>query len=105
MNDHVIHPASLERIRGIHRLSEEYNRRVNAGHAGQLLKLMRKHVDEIEALSRDKNPHYLTETGDLAVLCFELILDGGQPIDDILRKCFLRYENKLTGLLQELKSR
>ncbi|MCM8816894.1 MAG: hypothetical protein NC913_05215 [Candidatus Omnitrophica bacterium] len=96
----ILRKKSLERIKKIHLLSS----RVNAeNHREKLLHLARKHIDEIEQLYIKNNPHADIETGDLAVLCFELILESGKNLDEILENCFLRYERKLKQLLAEKK--
>ena len=73
-------------------------------HLGILLELMRHHIDEIEELFKKKDNHFMVETGDLAVLCYELMLENGGSIDDILMRCFDRYDRKLESLLKEIDS-
>lgn len=100
----VLSKESLERIRGIHRLSQRYNQLVGMPHQRRLLELMRKHVDEIEELAGQGEAHYLVETGDLLILCYELLLEGSASIDEMTVKCFGRYEKKLGELIEEVKS-
>ena len=100
MDNAVLKGPALERIRGIHDLSREFNALTGKPHQERLLELMRAHIPEIEELAREGDPHYLIETGDLLILCFELLLEGKADIDEVTRKCFERYENKLTGLIQ-----
>ncbi len=95
----VIEPAALERIREIHRTSARYNKMIGYDHQQRLLELMRKHVDEIQVLATQKDAHYLIETGDLLILCYELLLEGGGSIDGISEVCFGRYEKKLKELI------
>ena len=59
--------------------------------------------EEIEKLADKKDPHYLIETGDLLILCFELLLEAGVDIDEVVLKCFERYEKKLGELIGEIK--
>jgi hypothetical protein len=99
VKEEVIKVPALERIKGIHKLSLQYNGRTDGAHQKRLLELMRSHIDEIEDLVNNGNDHFLTETGDLAVLCFELLLENNIKIDDILLKCFERYEKKLKDLI------
>lgn len=101
MNKSVIGEVALERIKKIHQLSQQFNARVGKPHQKRLLELIRKHIDEIEGLVAEKDPHYLIETGDLLILCFELLLEGGADIDEVVEKCFGRYERKLNELIQE----
>ena len=95
-------PEALKRIRGIHARSKEFNKRVGMPHQERLLDLMRKHIDEIETLARAGDPHYLVETGDLLILCYELLLESGASIDEVTLKCFERYEKKLKQLIEGL---
>lgn len=98
----VIDPTVLERIRNIHRLSQTFNEKVGREHKSRLLELMREHIDEIDELWAAENPHFLVETGDLIILCFEVLLEKGVSIDEIVEKCFGRYEQKLTNLIDSL---
>lgn len=96
--------AALQRVKKIHRQSQRYNRLAGMPHTQRLLDLMRKHVREISSLQADKDPHFLIETGDLLILCLELLIEYKVSPDKTLLKCCGRYENKLTGLIQtELK--
>lgn len=99
MKECVLNPKALKRIKSIHQLSLSYNKKVGKGHQQRLLKLIRKHIEEIEGLIQSDNRHFLVETGDLIVLCFELLLENKLAIDDILLKCFERYEKKLGKLM------
>jgi hypothetical protein len=105
MPQSVIQKKALIRIKKIHRLSQRYNKKVRYSHRKRLLELMASHVKEIRQLVRQKNKHYLVETGDLMILCFEMLLEDKASADRILRKCFGRYEQKLTMLIDELSLR
>ena len=98
----VIYPAALVKIKKVHQLSALYNQRISVPHQKRLLSLMRKHVDEIEELFAQGDPHAIIETGDLIILCLELILERQASIDDVVNKCFERYTKKLSSLLKEL---
>ena len=104
MDHNVIKKYSLERVKRIHRLSQRFNEMVGKPHQERLLELMRKHVDEIEELAGKEDVHYLVETGDLLILCFELLLEGKADIDEMTLKCFERYERKLTELIEKVES-
>jgi hypothetical protein len=101
MKNNVIQQTALERIKGIHRLSQRFNEMVGKPHQERLLELMRKHVDEIGELAAHNDPHYVVETGDLLILCFELLLEGGADIDEVTLRCFERYERKLSELIEQ----
>ncbi|MCM8814659.1 MAG: hypothetical protein NC937_03490 [Candidatus Omnitrophica bacterium] len=94
----VFSKDTLERIKKIHNLSLRVN---TNNHRKKLLGLAQKHIKEINQLYSEKNPHADIETGDLAVLCFELILESGKNPDEVLEKCFERYEKKLNELLKQ----
>jgi hypothetical protein len=104
MGNTVLYDIALKRIKQIHRLSQEFNAIVHKPHQDRLLELMHKHIDEITELAENKNPHYLIETGDLLILCFELLLEGQADIDEVTEKCFGRYERKLNELIEKVKS-
>ena len=101
MNNPVIGLKHLKRVKGIHVLSRRYNGPVSKTHIAKLLELVDKHAKEIRELYEKGDQHFLTETGDLAVLCLELLLENGADTDTVLRKCFKRYEDKLTRLLEK----
>jgi len=104
MTKKVIAPQALQRIERIHHLSKTYNQKVSCEHTRRLLELMRHHVEEIGELCRDQDTHALVETGDLMVLCCELLLEQKADIDQVMRQCFERYERKLTQLIKEADS-
>src|SRR3989338_2240383 len=99
MKDPVIGPQHIKRLKGIHELSRRYNGRKRDAHNAKLLELIDKHAQEIRELCEKGDRHFLTETGDLAVLCFELLLENGEDPGAVLERCFKRYEDKLTRLL------
>jgi hypothetical protein len=101
MDNSVITPQALQRIRDIHQMSVDYNQRIKKKHMAQLLDLMHKHVEEIAELYHKTDAHFLVETGDLAVLCLEVLLEHQASIDQVILKCFQRYEKKLAGLIKE----
>jgi hypothetical protein len=103
----AITKKALERVRDIHRMSRRYNGRRAGSHTGALMALVREHVDEIEELLRRGDPHAAIETGDLAILCFELILERRRRLPETIETCLGRYEQKLEKLLagQRAKSR
>jgi len=85
-------------IEEIHALSKRYNGKRKT-HAEALLKLVRKHTKEICELHRNKDTHFAVETGDLLILCHELLLDQGKDPDEIMDLCYKRYKEKLAELL------
>ena len=101
MKDTVLQKKFLARTKNIHELSRLYNKKLKNNHKKRLLELMKEHVEEITKLSNKNNRHYLTETGDLIILCFELLIENKVSINKVLLKCFKRYETKLPKLIKE----
>jgi len=97
----VIKDKSLHRIKAIHNLSRKYNKRLSNNHTFKLLELIKEHAKEIQQLHKARDKHYLVETGDLIVLCFEVLLENNASIDKTLLKCFKRYEKRFSSLACE----
>lgn len=89
----VFTKKAIERIKRIHKMSKQVNSSYN--HRKKLLDLAKKHIAEIQQLYKENSSHADIETGDLAVLCFELILESKKDLDKIIETCFDRYEKKL----------
>ena len=96
--------SAVTEIKSIHEKSRLLNSSGKIKHAEVLLELMREHIREVGELVRGHNPHFLVETGDLAVLCLELMLESGVSPDEMLDKCYQRYHKKLDFLLKSQKS-
>ena len=94
----VFSPSACERLCHIHELSRSVNR--GGAHQEVLLNFISNHAQEIKQLLRAGNDHAYIEAGDLIVLCLELILEGGQDMEQIMTRCLLRFEKKLHGLAQ-----
>jgi hypothetical protein len=58
-------------------------------------------VDEIALLHKRRDAHYLIETGDLLILCLEILLENKKDVDKMIELCFGRYERKLNHLMAE----
>ena len=91
---------AIDQIEQIHRKSQCCNSGNNKEHAAVLLELMQKHADEIKQLKEEKNDHYITETGDLLILCMELIKEANASVDEVFEKCYKRYHDKLDSLIE-----
>ncbi len=100
MKTQVINSESLLRVAAIHKLSQEHNKNLGNDHTLRLIELAQEHTEEIRQLFQDKNDHYLIETGDLVILCLEVLLENNKSIDEVLTRCFQRYEKKLPELLR-----
>ena len=92
MKKRILNESALEKIKNIHELSQKKNAQ---NHTKKLLSMMTHHIDEIKELIVEDNPHAVIETGDLIILCMELILQQNGCIDSTLSKCFKRFEDKL----------
>jgi len=101
MDEPVLTSQARQRLRQIHALSARLNALEGRPHRQRLMELVRHHVREIDELAQRQDPHHIVETGDLLILCFELLLESGADIDEVTRVCFERYDKKLTGLIQQ----
>lgn len=99
MKDKPLTAFSRRQISLIHAKSRKYNLRRGEKHAVKLIELIKKHAGEIDDLRRKRDRHYVVETGDLAVLCFELIKEAKSCPDKILAQCYRRYHKKLDDFL------
>lgn len=94
--------SAVDEIKVIQDLSQKLARIKDKSHSDILLELMRKHIDEILLLYKNKDKHYLVETGDLLILCLELLLENRRSPDSIMSVCYRRYRRKLKRLLKHL---
>ncbi len=94
----MIDERAQQRLKAIHALSQRYNEKEGVPHTQRLLELMRHHVVEIQELLALEDKHALVETGDLLILCVELLLEYGVSPDEMLNVCMGRYEKKLGEL-------
>ena len=88
----------------IHRYSKKYNKLIKKNHSTALLDLMNEHIKEIRRRYRKGDKHYLIETGDLLILCFELVKESKRSPDSVLFKCYRRYHKKLPSLIKNCKA-
>lgn len=98
-------PFSKRHIKAIHRLSQHYNRLRHKKHPRVLLDLIKEHAQEIAQLYGKKDKHYVTETGDLLILCLELVKEAQADPDRLMEKCYERYYTKLKQLIEKRKAR
>jgi NTP pyrophosphatase (non-canonical NTP hydrolase) len=85
-------------------LTKESNEKINRlvslsikkGNTDQtFIDFIKHHAIEIEELFKAKNSHYAIETGDLIILCLEFLKYNNKDPNEILEKCYKRFENKL----------
>jgi len=94
---------SQKELQVIFRYSKRLNQFSGKKHAQELLGMMAGHVQEIRELYQARDAHYLTETGDLLILCFELLKEAKASPDSVLNNCYQRYRKKLPRLIKEIK--
>jgi len=87
-----------EKVKAIHALSKKINGEDQQGHVKKLLEMMGHHTEEIAQLDAQGDPHALLETGDLIILCLELLLEKEVDPDEILKIACSRFEKKLGEL-------
>ena len=97
----VVTKKAIKRLKNIHQLSKKYNGPSKKKHVKKLLRLVEKHIDEILLLYKKNDSHYLVETGDLLILCFEVLMENKRDVHKMLELCFTRYEDKLNQLIKE----
>ncbi|MFH1683073.1 MAG: hypothetical protein ABIA37_04720 [Candidatus Woesearchaeota archaeon] len=64
--------------------------------------MLQHHTQEIKELHEKNNPHFAVETGDLIILAVELLIKEGYSVEDIMEKCYDRFDKKLHKLLEQL---
>lgn len=92
-------------LKVIHGYSEKLNSLSRREHSHALLRMMKEHVVEIKWRYGRKDKHYLVETGDLIIICLNLIKQAKCSPDAILNKCYGRFHKKLPRLIADLKAR
>lgn len=97
----MLTPQAYRDLKNVHQLSRRYNGPSRSAHMKKLLSLLQEHADEISLLYKRRKAHYLVETGDLLVLCLEILLENKKNVDDVMALCFDRYERKLKHLIRE----
>lgn len=98
-------PYAAKEIKTIHSYSKHYNKLGKKDHIIALLELADKHVEEIFQLYKKRDKHYVIETGDLLILCFEIIKEAKCSANVVLAKCYKRYRDKLPLLIKEFKEK
>lgn len=91
----IVSDQAVRQLDEIHQLSRVVNAAHAQGHARVLLDFIAEHATEIRQLYERHDPHYLVETGDLMILCAEVLHEAGESCDAILEQCFERFRAKL----------
>ncbi|MDD5633993.1 MAG: hypothetical protein PHW46_01810 [Candidatus Omnitrophica bacterium] len=87
---------AIKNIKEIHRLSRKRNS-VTKAHPEMLLEFVRSHTKEMKELYEKKDKHFNVETGDLIILCLELLIENGAEPDAIMNIGYGRFRKKLKG--------
>lgn len=102
MNKSLTKHANMQ-LKNIHRLSRRYNKLLHRNHVETLLTLMKEHITEIQQRYKRSDEHYIVETGDLVILCLELLTETKVSLDKVLSECYKRYHKKLPHLINDLR--
>lgn len=65
-----LHLEFKNKLKEITELSNKINKNDNR----KILSMMKEHIDEIQELYNNKNEHWIIETADLIVLCYEFTI-------------------------------
>lgn len=84
-----------EKIRNILNLSKQLG-----NDSGKLIEMMQEHTSEIKELFNKKDKHFAVETGDLVILALQLLIMEGYSVEEIMNKCYGRFDKKLNELLK-----
>jgi phosphoribosyl-ATP pyrophosphohydrolase len=90
----TLHNRFKSKLNEITKLSSKINRNDNY----KILEMMKEHIEEIQELYDSKNEHWVIETADLIVLCYELLLLENMEIDEVFNRCLPRFDVKLKKL-------
>jgi hypothetical protein len=74
--------------------------KVNLDEKEKILNMTKHHTIEIDQQYHEKDDHWAVETGDLIILCMELLMLENKNINEILTKCLPRFQFKLLQLEQ-----
>ena len=62
--------------------------------SNKIISMMNKHAAEIKELYDKKDKHFAVETGDLIILCLQLLMREGYNVDKVMDRCYERFERK-----------
>jgi uncharacterized protein YabN with tetrapyrrole methylase and pyrophosphatase domain len=82
-----------ERIKKIQELSDKLGT-----DSKKLIDMMQHHTEEIKELFDKNDTHFAVEAGDLIVLAIELLMKEGYSIEEIMDRCYDRFDKKLNEL-------
>lgn len=96
----TLHNEFKEKILHITELSQK----VNKNDKQKIFEMIYEHIKEIEELYNENNNHWIIETADLIILCYELLIMDDIDVDAAFTKALPRFDRKLTKLIEEEKS-
>ncbi len=67
----------------------------------KIIEMMQHHAEEIRGLFEAKDKHFAVETGDLVILCLQLLMMEGYSTSQIMNTGYERFEKKLGGLVKD----
>ena len=94
----MIYPEFKTKLEEITALSNK----INKNDKQKILEMMKEHIEEIEERYNNKDDHWVIETADLIVLCYELLLMEQKDIDDVFDRCLPRFDVKLKRLAEHV---
>ncbi len=67
----------------------------------KIIDMMKHHTAEINELHKNKDTHFAIETGDLIILCIQLLMIEGYSTKKIMETCYDRFDKKLNQLITQ----
>jgi len=67
----------------------------------KIIDMMQHHTEEIRELHQKQDKHFAVETGDLIVLCIQLLMMEGYSTKTIMETCYDRFDKKLNKLIMQ----
>jgi len=80
----------------------ELSNKINNNNNHKIIEMMKEHIIEIEERYDNRDDHWVIETADLIILCFELLLLEDKDIDDVFDRCLPRFDVKLRRLAENV---
>ena len=89
---------NTEKIRHIVKLSNKLG-----NDSSKIIDMMRHHTEEIKKLHQKQDKHFAVETGDLIILCAQLLMMENYSIGSTIETCYTRFDKKLNELIAQKK--
>ena len=75
--------------------------KVNASNKQKILEMTKVHSEKITELYFLKDDHWVIETADLIILCFQLLLNENKDINSVFEKGIPRFYKKLDEIRKQ----